>query len=76
MICCMTYLRNTWYAAAWSDEIERAPFPLILEPIVLASDAAAVRVRMSLRGLISEGTKTSAATAGEPQFASAGSGAR
>ena len=26
----MTYLRNTWYAAAWSNEIVQAPFSLVL----------------------------------------------
>lgn len=46
---------------------------LSLKPIVLASDAGAVRVRMLLRGLISEETKAIAVPEREPQFASTAS---
>ena len=38
----MAYLRNTWYVAAWSDEVGAKPLgrKILGEPMVLYRDAA------------------------------------
>ncbi len=53
----MSWLRNAWYAAAWSTEIADKPFgrTVLGEPIVFwRTDAAAVRTRRVLAKLISD----------------------
>ena len=82
----MTYLRNTWYVAAWDDEVDagtllsRRLLPMLevqqrsmgeasfwsLKPVLLPSDAPAVRARRVLDGLIKAEASTTGSSVKEP----------